>query len=444
MMSKGRILIVDADVNAAQTASRLLHDAGFDVTSAVSGLSAIHEAQTMQPDVVLLELWIPDQDGMETLRQLRRDVPETAVVMMSEYGSLRIAVKAMQLGAADYLEKPLKSDAVLKTVRRTLLQRQLTAPKTHLQPPMASPFNPAAWCNGTTSAIAAPPPLSQSLSNTPRQRTLHRSVVLQGQGLQSGAKTGLILSPLPPHHGVQFRDILTREHLVADVRWVNSTQFCTSLSKGTVQAKTIEHLMSALHAYQVTNVLITLEDEIPIMDGSALAFCQQIETAGIVEQDAMAECFAIDRCYHVKAAEPEGKFILIEPYDGFRITYRVSYLPPIGTQEWTYEHHSGEGYHKHLAPARTFGFVKDVEAMHDAGLIPGGRLNNVILLGDGRIVNTTPLRFANEFVRHKILDIMGDFYLLGQPIRGHIRANMTGHTDNIELVRQLQTVLAAA
>ncbi len=443
-MSKGRILIVDDDVNAAQLVSRLLRDEGFDVTSAVSGRHATHEALMIQPDVILLELWIPDQDGMETLRQLRRDVPETAVVMMSGYGSLQIAVKAMQLGAVDYLEKPLTANSVVKIVQRAMLQRQLTSPETYPQPPMASRLTHAALTNGGAPPMPAAARLSESLSNSPRQRTLSRSVVLQGQGLQSGAKTGFILSPLPSHQGIQFRDMITRECLTADVKWVNSTQFCTSLSKCTVQAKTIEHLMSALHAYQISNVLITLEDEIPIMDGSALAFCELIEAAGIVEQEAEAECFVVDQCYQVKDVAPEGKCILIEPYDGFRITYRVSYPPPILIQEWTYEHYSGAGYHTEIAPARTFGFVKDVEAMHDAGLIPGGRLNNVILLGDGRIVNTTPLRFADEFVRHKILDIMGDFYLLGQPIRGHIRANMTGHTDNIELVRQLQMALAVA
>jgi UDP-3-O-acyl N-acetylglucosamine deacetylase len=213
--------------------------------------------------------------------------------------------------------------------------------------------------------------------------------------------------------------------------------------KGAVKANTIEHLMSALHAYQITNVLITLGEEVPFMDGSALAFCQQIEAAGIVEQEALAECFVVDRCYLNGSATSGSKSISIEPYNGFRITYRASYPAPIGTQEWTYEHRSGAHYRQQIAPARTFGFVKDVEAMHDAGLIPGGRLNNTILLGDGCMVNTAPLRFANEFVRHKILDIMGDFYLLGQPIRGHIRASMTGHTDNVELVRQLQTALTA-
>jgi UDP-3-O-acyl-N-acetylglucosamine deacetylase len=179
------------------------------------------------------------------------------------------------------------------------------------------------------------------------------------------------------------------------------------------------------------------------MDGSALAFCQRIEAAGVIEQEALAECFVVDQCYR-NCSGDEAKSIMIEPYDGLRITYRASYPAPIGVQEWTYEHHSGAHYRRELAPARTFGFVKDVEAMHDAGLIPGGRLNNTILLGDDGMVNTAPLRFANEFVRHKILDIMGDLYLLGRPIRGHVRANMTGHTDNIALVRQLQMARVAA
>ncbi|PON10087.1 UDP-3-O-[3-hydroxymyristoyl] N-acetylglucosamine deacetylase, partial [Candidatus Entotheonella serta] len=148
---------------------------------------------------------------------------------------------------------------------------------------------------------------------------------MQGQGLQSGSKTGLVLSPLPPHHGIIFRDLITREQIPANVRWVNSTQFCTSLSKGSAKANTVEHLMSALHAYQITNLLITLGDEIPFMDGSALAFCQQLEAAGIVEQEVLAECLVVDRCYRNRSAEPGAKSISIEPYDGFRVTYRASY-----------------------------------------------------------------------------------------------------------------------
>ena len=122
----------------------------------------------------------------------------------------------------------------------------------------------------------------------------------------------------------------------------------------------------------------------------------------------------------------------------------MNYPEPIGIEEWTYEHHSGAGYHEVIAPARTFAFAQDVEQMHEAGLIPGGRMNNVILIGDGGIVNQAPMRFANEFVRHKVLDIIGDLYLLGMPIRGHVRANLTGHTENVELVRTLQAASTVA
>jgi UDP-3-O-acyl N-acetylglucosamine deacetylase len=442
MINKGRVLIVDDDAHVIQTVTHLLHDEGFDTAFAIDGHHAIQQVQMIEPDVVLLELWLPGQDGMETLRRLRSESPKTVVVMMSGHGSLRMAVKAMQLGAADYLEKPFAIGDVIHAVRRALLQRQLQ-PEAHVQASKTLPLNGTVRSHGTTYSNLQPISISQGPSDPPLQRTLCRSVVIQGQGLQSGSKTGLVLSPLPPYQGILFRDLITREQLPADVKWVDSTQFCTSLSKGSVKANTVEHLMSALHAYQITNVLITLGDEVPFMDGSSLAFCQQIEAAGIVEQEALAECFVVNRCYRSSSAPSEAKSILIEPYDGFRVTYRASYPAPIGTQEWIYEHHSGAHYRQELAPARTFGFVKDVEAMHEAGLIPGGRLNNTILLGDGCMVNTTPLRFPNEFVRHKILDIMGDFYLLGQPIRGHIQANMTGHTDNIELVRQLQTVLSA-
>jgi UDP-3-O-acyl N-acetylglucosamine deacetylase len=442
MISKGRVLIVDDDALIVQTVSHLLHDEGFDTAFATNGHEAIEQVETIEPDVVLLELWLPRQDGMETLRRLRSESPETAVIMMSGYGSLKMAVKAMQLGAADYLEKPFANSDVLHTVQRALLQRQVK-PKAHVRSFRTMPLNGTARRNGTMGTALRPTATSRGMCDAPLQRTLCRSAVLQGQGLQSGSKTGLVLDPLPPHQGIVFRDLMTREHLPADVRWVDSTQFCTSLLKGSVKANTIEHLMSALHAYQITNVLITLGDEVPFMDGSALAFCEQIEASGIVEQEALAECFVVDRCYLNGSAASEEKSILIEPFDGLRVTYRASYPAPIGTQEWTYEHHSGAYYRQELAPARTFGFVKDVEAMHDAGLIPGGRMNNTILLSDGCMVNTAPLRFPNEFVRHKIRDIMGVFYLLGQPIRVHIRANMTGHTDNIVLVRQLQTALTA-
>jgi UDP-3-O-acyl N-acetylglucosamine deacetylase len=285
-------------------------------------------------------------------------------------------------------------------------------------------------------ASASTPPLYQS-----NQRTLCRSVVLHGQGLQSGLKTGMILSPLPPNSGIIFSNITSGETLPASIDFVESTDFCTSLRKGRVAARTIEHIMSVLHAYRISNLLIKISDEIPIMDGSAADFCQLVEEGGIEEQSTAVEEFVVDRCYHIGALQPDAKYILVEPYDGFRVSYCLRYPKPLGIQEITYEHQDGSSYRRDIAPARTFAFLRDVEKMHALGLVEGGRFNNVILIDDEKIINSIQLRFPDEFARHKVLDIIGDFYLLGRPLRGHIRANMTGHTENIALVQKLYATL---
>jgi UDP-3-O-acyl N-acetylglucosamine deacetylase len=273
------------------------------------------------------------------------------------------------------------------------------------------------------------------------QRTLRRSVVLYGQGLHSGLKTGMILSSLPPNSGIVFSNITSGQTIPASIEFVESTDFCTSLQKGGMAARTIEHIMSVLHAYCISNLLIKISDEIPIMDGSAANFCQLIEEGGIEEQNAAVEAFVVDQCYHVGEIRPDAKYIFVEPYNGFRISYRLSYPKPLGIQEITYEHRDSPDYRQNIAPARTFAFLRDVEKMHALGLVAGGRFNNVILIDDEKIVNNIQLRFPDEFARHKVLDIIGDFYLLGRPLRGHIRANMTGHTENIALVQKLHAIM---
>jgi UDP-3-O-acyl N-acetylglucosamine deacetylase len=355
-----------------------------------------------------------------------------AVIMMSGHGSIATAVRAMQLGAYDFLEKPLEPERVRQTVSCALDASPSILPHVPIpQQTMSSAmFTASAACHVLPASLQP-------------QRTLCRSVVLRGQGLQSGGKTGLILSPLPPGSGIVFRDLASGETIPAVVEYVASTTLCTNLRRGRAKVHTVEHLMSVLHAFGLTNLLVTLSDEVPIMDGSAADFCRLITDAGLVEQDAVTTSFCVDRCYHLGGMSLQTKFIRLEPYDGLQVTYRADYPAPIGIQEWTYEHRDGTSYHCEVAPARTFAFIKDVEAMHAAGLMAGGRLNNVILIDETKTVNTTPLRFANEFVRHKVLDIIGDLYLLGMPVRGRIRANMTGHTENIELVRQLRQAISS-
>ena len=435
-MNKGRILIVDDDARMVESTAKLLVDEGFEVSYVSTWSDASPHLVPTPPAVMLLELWLPEQDGMAILQEVKRQQPGMPVIVVSEHGSIATAIKAVKGGAFDYLEKPCRPEAVLAAVRQAVQPGRADA-----DAPLTSPPLPA--------TAAQPPPMIAPdtpylTPAAPSQRTLARSTVVRGQGLQSGLKTAMQLSPLPPGHGIVFRNIDTGQTLPATIDAVDSTNGCTSLRQGPVVAKTVEHLMSALHAYRITNLLVTISDEIPFMDGSALDFCTCIEAAGISEQDAEVECLTVEKRYHVGDVTPDTKFILVEPYDGLRVTYRVHYPPPIGIEEWTYEHHSGTSYRKAIAPARTFALVEEAETMHAAGLIPGGRLTNTILIGESGIVTRDPMRFANVCVRHKILYIIGDLYLLGRPIRGHVRANMTGHTENVALVRSLQDVLTLA
>ena len=264
-------------------------------------------------------------------------------------------------------------------------------------------------------------------------------MVVCGQGLHSGIKTGLSLSPAPPGSGIVFCDISSGERVSALMENVRSTEYATTLSNGKVIIKTIEHIMSALHSYQITNLLVKIGDEAPIMDGSAIEFCQTLENGGIEEQDAFIERIVIDK--PISVGDPdEGPYLAVEPADEFSIHYYLDYPSPIGKQEHTYVYESGEHYKETIAPARTFGFLKDYRKMEDAGLAGGGKLSNVVLVDNEKIINT-PLRFPNEPARHKILDLIGDLYLLGRPVKGRFIAKKSGHTQNVALVDKINRLV---
>ena len=418
------ILVVDDEANIRRTLRGVLADEGYEVVEAQDGRRALELLERELPRLAIVDIWMPEMDGIELVSKMRQQAPEVPVIVISGHGTIDTAVRVIRMGAFDFLEKPFQLDALLRMVDRAL--------------------------GGTDEAPAVTVetvPVHEEVRATAprriRQRTIARSVVVNGQGLHSGVRTGLILQPLPPGSGILFESIATGETVPALVDWVDSTGYATTLVRGGMVAKTVEHLMATLHAHGITNLLVKMHTEVPILDGSAQELCELLAEGGVEEQRATIEELVIDQRYGVGSDDPAQKGIWIEPCDGFEVRYLLEYPAPIGRQEYTFRLAGPESFAREIAPARTFGFVKEIETLERMGLAAGGRLNNFILVGDEGVVNA-PLRFEDEFVRHKILDIMGDFYLLGRPIRGRIVARRTGHGDNTALLKVLRARFAAA
>ena len=440
-----KVLIVDDEERVVQSIAGVLGDEGFQVATARSGEEALILFQSEEPDVTLLDIWMPGMDGIEVLKRLKTISPDCLVVMISGHATISTAMAAVKFGAFDFIEKPLSLDLLLHTIHRALDQKQAYSgtPKmegTDLAGRGASSKEiPEGFVgvSATSSQKVTSPredPSRKRGTSLTLQRTLKRSMVLYGTGLHSGMKTGLLLQPLPPNSGILFGSISYEEVVPAHLDYVQSTEFATALRKGRASAMTIEHLMAVLHAYRITNLMVKVVEEIPIMDGSALEFCKIIEEAGVEEQEGSVEELMIDRRMEMIRG---NKSLVIEPSDAFSVTYHLDYPHPVGQQTLSFALRDEKSFKEGIAPARTFGFLKDVEMLNRMGLGSGGRLHNFILVDDEKIVNTE-LRFPDEFVRHKILDLIGDFYLLNRPVRGKVTARLTGHTENIALMKKIQ------
>jgi UDP-3-O-[3-hydroxymyristoyl] N-acetylglucosamine deacetylase len=417
------ILVVDDEEGIRESVREILTDEGYRVIEASDGSKVLELIRKERPRLVLLDIWMPKIDGIGLLKEIKKQEPEVNVVMISGHGNIHTAVAATKLGAFDFIEKPLSLDGLLLTVRRALGESPVA--KEHAKKPKTSKKNGRA--RRAASTLTSP--------NGLRQKTLKKSVVISGQGLHSGIKTGLILHPLPPNNGILFGGISADAAVPAHLDYVGSTGYATSLRGKGIVVGTVEHFLAVLHSYGISNLLVKTHGEIPILDGSALEFCRLIEEAGIEDQEEEWSEIVIDRPYRVGA--PNGEFITVEPSNTFAVRYELTYPQPVGTQDYTYTFNGPESFKQEIAPARTFGFLKDMEKLEKLGLINGGRLSNCILIDNEKVVNTQ-LRFPEEFARHKILDIVGDFYLLGRPIRGRVTAHMTGHADNIALLREIR------
>ncbi len=271
------------------------------------------------------------------------------------------------------------------------------------------------------------------------QQTITRPIKFSGIALHTGKEVEIKCFPAAENSGIIFRrvDLKGKPEIKADPFQVISTKRCTSLGlsdkEDTPCVHTVEHLMAAVWAMGVDNLIIEIDNaETPVGDGSALPFIKLIKEAGLKNQRAKREVFEITNPLW---ARKNDMYIVILPYEGFKISYTLDYEHPvIGTLFFEYE--SGEDlFIKEVAPARTFGFEREVEALHRRGLALGGNLDNAVLIGDEKTIN--PLRFPDEFIRHKVLDVIGDMALNGY-LKGHIIAVKSGHYLHVELAKLIK------
>ncbi|HQR04361.1 MAG: UDP-3-O-acyl-N-acetylglucosamine deacetylase [Proteobacteria bacterium] len=272
-----------------------------------------------------------------------------------------------------------------------------------------------------------------------KQRTLKTLVRTTGVGLHSGTKVTLILRPAAPGTGIVFRrvDLAPPVELKADPFGVGDTRMASCLEKDGARVGTVEHLMSALAGLGIDNLYVDLDAaEIPIMDGSAGPFVFLLQSAGIEEQNAPKKFLRVKKAVEIREGD---KWARLEPYDGFSLSFSIVFNHPAVDQTGTsasvdFADHS---YIRELARARTFGFTQDVEALREQGLALGGSLENAIVMDEYRILNADGLRYADEFVKHKLLDAVGDLYLAGHPLLARFSAHKSGHAMNNRLLREL-------
>ena len=272
-----------------------------------------------------------------------------------------------------------------------------------------------------------------------KQRTIQKSVQTSGVGLHNGEKVTITLKPAEADQGIVFRRVDQKKsnEIKVSPDAVKDTKMCSAIGQDTSRVATVEHLMSALSATGVDNIIIELNGpEVPIMDGSSIPFIYLLQTAKLKELDAAKKFVLINDVIEVKDKDKWARF---EPYDGFKIDFTIDFPHPVfdtSTNKVALDFYD-ESYITEISRARTFGFMQEVEYLRSNGLARGGSLDNAIVLDEYKIINTDGLRYNDEFVRHKILDAVGDLYMLGYSIIGNFKAYKSGHELNNKLLLAL-------
>ncbi len=267
------------------------------------------------------------------------------------------------------------------------------------------------------------------------QRTIKKEAFFSGIGLHTGRVSSVRLKPAPRNTGIIFYRVDRQAVIKASIKSVIDTAFATTLGFNGIKIRTVEHLLSTCAGLGIDNLFVEVDGpEIPILDGSSTELTGIILKAGIAKQGEKMPYLKIIKPIIYEDAHSK---VIGMPYDGWRITYLINFPHHLLGQQKLSLDINEEVFIREIAPARTFGFLKDVETLRANGLAKGGSLDNAIIIGDNGIINTTGLRFNNEFVRHKILDSIGDLSLAGFPFQGHIILEKSGHSANINFLKKL-------
>jgi UDP-3-O-[3-hydroxymyristoyl] N-acetylglucosamine deacetylase / 3-hydroxyacyl-[acyl-carrier-protein] dehydratase len=269
-----------------------------------------------------------------------------------------------------------------------------------------------------------------------QQQTLGQPVSLAGIGLHSGNRVNMTFLPAPPNTGIRFRrgDLEGKPEIEAHIENVSETTRSTTLSKGSAKIHTVEHVLASFAGYGIDNAIIELDgNEPPIGDGSSRAYCRMVEEAGIVPQPEQREPYRVEAPIEVEVGEA---LMTVFPHEALKLTCTSTDKAGRYTQFYSLEL-SPKSWEKELAHARTFCFYEEIEFLIKNGLIKGGSLENAVVIRDDAVLTTEPLRYPEEFVRHKMLDILGDLALLGRPLLGHVVAVKPSHSANCELTRRI-------
>ncbi len=275
------------------------------------------------------------------------------------------------------------------------------------------------------------------------QRTLKSLTQAVGVGLHSGQRVELTLRPAPPDTGIVFRrvDLPQVVDILVSAEAVTDTRLASTISSGQAKVLTVEHLMSACAGLGIDNLYIDITaEEVPILDGSASSFVFLLQSAGIVLQNAPKKFVRVLKPVEVRQGEGDAtKWARLTPYEGYQLSFEIDFDHPAvdSTGQRVVFDMGSNSYSRDIARARTFGFTKDVEMMRANGLALGGGLDNAIVMDDYKVLNSDGLRYNDEFVKHKILDAMGDLYLLGKPLLAKYSAFRSGHALNNLLLREL-------